>query len=412
MADPRLSYLKSIVLVGGAGAAAAAVALFLPMPVAVVVVALIVVPALLVVVGGFVVLARERNGARGAPDLFARANAACSESAILARRAGAGPLRRLIARSLLGHDLLVGDTVRVRSLADIRATLDAQGCINGMPFMPEMERYCGRTARVFRSIDKAYDYGKSKQMRRLDGCVLLCGWHCDGSAHDGCQAGCYLIFNVAWLERVPATGAADAPVPTVSVPAAAMAPAHPVDAAAVVHRCQFTSLTAATTPLSAWNVGKDLRPLVAGNFTSSAFLIALFTRLFNLVQRWRRGTTYPRMPAGTAGAGAAPPPELAAGDWIRVRSPAEIASTLNAQNKNRGLWFDLDMLKHCGQTYRVDRRVDRIIDVVSCRIITMKTPCFVLEGVCYSGEFQYFGPQHEDLYWRAVWFERQGGPRH
>ena len=35
---------------------------------------------------------------------------------------------------------------------------------------------------------------------------------CDGSAHDGCQAGCLLFWKLAWLK------AADAPADTLSIP--------------------------------------------------------------------------------------------------------------------------------------------------------------------------------------------------
>ena len=38
-----------------------------------------------------------------------------------------------------------GQLVEVRSLSEILATLDAAGTLDGMPFMPEMVRYCGQT---------------------------------------------------------------------------------------------------------------------------------------------------------------------------------------------------------------------------------------------------------------------------
>ena len=79
---------------------------------------------------------------------------------------------------------------------------------------------------------------------------------------------------------------------------------------------------------------------------------------------------------------------------------------MDYNSKNRGLWFDRDMLKHAGQAYRVRGRIEKIIDVKSGEMIAMKTPCIALEGVHYSGEFQGFGEQHDYLYWREAWLER------
>lgn len=41
-----------------------------------------------------------------------------------------------------------GQLVEVRSSAEIAAALDANGKLDGVPFMPEMARYCGNHVRV------------------------------------------------------------------------------------------------------------------------------------------------------------------------------------------------------------------------------------------------------------------------
>jgi hypothetical protein len=43
--------------------------------------------------------------------------------------------------------LRVGDWVEVRSAAEIFATLDERGCLDALPFMPEMLSYCGKSSR-------------------------------------------------------------------------------------------------------------------------------------------------------------------------------------------------------------------------------------------------------------------------
>ena len=44
--------------------------------------------------------------------------------------------------------LSVGDWVEVRSKEEILRTLDASGQLDGMPFMPEMVRFCGKRSQV------------------------------------------------------------------------------------------------------------------------------------------------------------------------------------------------------------------------------------------------------------------------
>ena len=41
-----------------------------------------------------------------------------------------------------------GDLVEIRSKEEILATLDQHGCMDGMPFMPEMLQFCGKRFRV------------------------------------------------------------------------------------------------------------------------------------------------------------------------------------------------------------------------------------------------------------------------
>ena len=41
-----------------------------------------------------------------------------------------------------------GETVQVKSASEILATLDSEGKLDGLPFMPEMLEYCGQTFTV------------------------------------------------------------------------------------------------------------------------------------------------------------------------------------------------------------------------------------------------------------------------
>ena len=141
--------------------------------------------------------------------------------------------------------------------------------------------------------------------------------------------------------------------------------------------------------------------------TLSAFCVAILTRLFNAVQVARDGVRYPGAALETGrsirSVGHSPVP----GDAVRVLAMGDIVATLNHKGRNRGLWFDRDMVKHCGRRYTVLRRVERIIDDATGQMLEMKTPCLVLAGAEASGEFLRFCAQHEYPFWREVWLSRE-----
>src|SRR5262245_52368222 len=102
-------------------------------------------------------------------------------------------------------NLMPGDWVEVRSPAEILATLDAQGCLDRLPFMPEMLAYCGKRFRVHKRADKTCDLSSEQWgLRRMTDTVFLALLRCTGEAHGGCQAGCSLFWKEAWLKRVSA----------------------------------------------------------------------------------------------------------------------------------------------------------------------------------------------------------------
>ena len=89
--------------------------------------------------------------------------------------------------------LRVGEIVEVRSEAEILATLDENGELDGLPFMPEMLTWCGQRLRVEKLALKLCDTIESTGMHRIRDAVHLEMSRCDGQAHGGCQAGCSLL---------------------------------------------------------------------------------------------------------------------------------------------------------------------------------------------------------------------------
>ena len=100
--------------------------------------------------------------------------------------------------------------------------------------------------------------------------------------------------------------------------------------------------------------------------------------------------------------------DLQPGELVRVKSKEEIISTLDGNNSNRGLSFDPEMLWYCGREARVLRRVERIVDERTGKLLRLKRPCIVLEGVTCRGDYHRCCPRADYPYWREIWLERVG----
>jgi len=97
------------------------------------------------------------------------------------------------------QNLTIGQWVEVCSKEEILRTLDQNGQLGGMPFMPEMFQFCGRRFQVYKIAHKTCD--PDFRSRRIPHAVHL-ETRCDGQAHGGCQAGCLLFWKEAWLRPV------------------------------------------------------------------------------------------------------------------------------------------------------------------------------------------------------------------
>jgi hypothetical protein len=295
----------------------------------------------------------------------------------------------------------------VRSAREIEATLDDRGCLEGLPFMPEMAPYCGTVHRVFKRIDKIIDMVEHTGLRRMSGTVTLENLRCDGRAHGSCQAGCQFLWKEDWLRRCSgyrAGGAEPAePVPgdPVSRPEA--------DAGRLsegVYRCQATELFHASSYLHSWDPRQYVSPLWSGNVTPVEFLRGISIELFNAFQRFHGGCEYPYWVGSRLEKTPAIDLGLQPGEWVRVKTKEQILQTLDWRNRNRGLWFDREMLRYCGARFCVLRRVDRLIEEKSGKLVRLKTPSVFLDGVTARGDLHRFSPQNDYILWREIWLER------
>lgn len=324
----------------------------------------------------------------------------------------------LHARRELG--LQPGEVVRVRSAQEILRTLDADGKLDGLPFMPEMVQYCGRTMSVFKRADKTCD-GKGTA-RRMTDAVHLTGVRCDGSAHGGCQAACLMYWKEAWLERV---GRSEVPVSAGSRNGTPLPMADKLARAAAttkerdqddntVYQCQATEVLAATRPLPPWE--PDQYVVDVRNWGPRKLVRNLVITAFNKVQefsrrhlpqwlRFRGGSRYPFI-AGRLGKTPKATLGLQPGDLVRVKSKEEILATLDTQNRNRGLAFDVEMLRYCGQTARVAQRIERIIDEHTGQMVTINSDCVTLEGFVCKADYHRLCTRSIFEYWREIWLEK------
>ena len=319
-----------------------------------------------------------------------------------------------------------GDWVEVRSEHEILATLDASASLDGLPFMEEMRRFEGRRFRVAARADGFCVEGTST-LRGVADAVFLEGLRCDGEAHGGCRRACLMVWKEAWLRPLgamdmlaltesdvtgsEALGESRANIEDQEVGngcSAAAAPSNfrpPVSATDGIFVCQSTELLRATVPRPRRGLRGRVRQLRAGEITSEEFIRAIgsaladraLDRILKLVRAaggLLSTSETGRYDKKKSSVGLRP------GDLVQVRGLAEIATTLDARRRNRGLEFCAGMAAHAGRTYRVKRRIDRII--LETTGAMKKVPdTVVLDGVACEG-----CPRKNEFYWREAWLTR------
>jgi hypothetical protein len=334
-----------------------------------------------------------------------------------------------------------GDWVEVRSKEEILKTLDANGALDGMPFMPEMFQFCGRRFQVYKRAHKTCDYTNSlMRTHRLARTVHL-ETRCDGQAHGGCQAGCLLYWKEAWLKPAGMTNHIDKASTRRKVGSDSTAAvcteadlrkytqAVRANSDKPLYICQATQIPFATTELHWWDVRQYVEDYLSGNVGLSRIFAGLFySAYFNLSEagigvgrpmRWlynsfswlRRGSLWPRTPGVLPKGGPTPAVtlNLQPGEWVRVKSHDAILQTVTTASLNRGMYWDAELVPYCGGTYRVLRRVEKIIDEKTGTMVEMKTPAVILDSVVCQARYsacRMLCPKSMYPYWREIWLER------
>ena len=300
-------------------------------------------------------------------------------------------------------DIHRGRLVRVRTEREIAFTLDIHGKLEGMPFMPEMARYCGQIFRVYRRTGKTCVEGHS--LRRLDSTVLLEGLRCDGAFHDGCQRNCLYFWKEAWLEPLGSDdrGEGDFNVSNSGEGLSAWA-SHLSTKTHDRYVCQSTELLGATQHLSRWNFTHFFREIRDGELSIGRFLQILMNTVVDRI-RGLLGFKSRHVVVGTKVETSRGRLDLKAGDWVEVKSTDEIRTTLDSDGRNHGLSFEPDMVDFANRRFQVEFPIQKIILEQTGQMIPLANTV-ALKGVACEGLCTKNCPRNNTLYWREIWLKR------
>jgi len=335
-----------------------------------------------------------------------------------------------------------GDWVEVLSRREILATLDKNGCVSNLPFMPEMFAYCGKRFRVYKSAHKTCDTINGAKGRKMKDAVHLEGVRCNGQSHGGCEALCLMFWKTAWLKKLNQMDAEskahwDAAQERKESELGACTEADVLAATQKrgqhddepAHICQATQLLTASEPLPWWKWSQYVEDYTSGNVRpgrmAKSFLYMAYRGLVNLgigigpLLRWiydrfqglRGGIPYPSRP-GDLAAGTRTPVaklDLQPGEWVRIKSYEAIRATCDKGNMNRGLRWDSELVPYCAGTYQVLKRVTKIVNEKTGKMEKMKNPCIILDSVFCQARYsncRLFCPRSIYSYWREIWMER------
>jgi hypothetical protein len=341
--------------------------------------------------------------------------------------------------------LRAGDWVEVRSELEILRSLDSDGRLEKLPFMPQMFEYCGHRFKVYKRAHKTCDTVNPIAGRRLANTVHL-ELRCDGKAYGGCQAACLIFWKEAWLKPIGdmtsdtkslSSGCnlekpLDKPRCTKEIVSESTSVDDPQSKDGKRYFCQATELPYFTEPLKWWDMRQYVEDYSSGNVTVQRLVSACVYATYSILGRSNRlgvgkfarwfydylqahlgGVPYPRR-RGTIPADQPTPVcalGLQPGEIVRVKSYKEILATLDVTCKNRGMGFDAELVPYCGGTYRVRTRVERFISEQTGRMMSLKTPAVILEGVWCQSRYSHcrmLCPRSIYSWWREIWLERVG----
>jgi len=323
-------------------------------------------------------------------------------------------LSRPVNTAMVPLRLKAGDLVVVRSPEEIIKTLNADGTLDSLPFMPEMIEFCGKRFTVLNrvvqsTIDSAFLTHHTESFVREfhnNDVVTLRGVRCPGQDHDACQRACAIFWKEAWLKRVDTDEYRDDLSTRARVNSKDLYSLLETKVDSRKYFCQSSEFLKATRHLSsAQRIKKCLSAVAAGNISTWGMLKRLLVWAwwkvhYKVIGEHARGTL-DKTPTEVLG--------LKPGDLVEIKPISEIVATLNKHGRNRGLHFSADQRPFCGRRYRVRNRVDNFIAEGTGEMKHFQNTVMLEDVLCDSACFAFGGCYRSDLlYWREVWLRRVG----
>jgi predicted DNA-binding antitoxin AbrB/MazE fold protein len=301
------------------------------------------------------------------------------------------------------NDLYSGDLVEVKSADRIFRTLDSDGTLDGLPFMPEMLDFCGKRFPVSRRVEKTcveaargiYDI---REFLNND-VVFLEKLRCSGTGHDGCQRICMVFWKTAWLEKVTENQpiGIEEDKPGEAGRAALKTMTEPGK-----YFCQSTELVRATRPLTR---GRRLLKCFYDVRSGDVGPMKMAKLIFIPVWRKMRGNLFDPV-EGPQKRTPLEKLDLRVGEIVQVKSVQEIAQTLDRNSRNRGLVYDRGLEKFSGRRYRVQERLDFMISEYTGEMKKPESTVILENLTCFCNNVLGGCPRQEVIYWRENWLTR------
>ena len=264
-------------------------------------------------------------------------------------------------------------------------------------------------------VERACDTIGYTGVRRLKDTVILDELRCNGAGHAGCQAQCRLYWKEAWLRPASGNSRDELTSSEAFVQLKRLAESNVQGTASTAEeptfRCQATELIRGSEPVDWWSVRSLVNELTGGNVGLWRF-VRVMSRIVveEIGRRLRLLTNHPFRPGELTEQPVAAPQlrGLRPGELVQVRTKREIGKTLAPNGKNRGLWFDREMVPYCGRKARVKGKVERFIDEGSGRLVELQSDAYILDDiVCesYRSDGRWFCPRAIYPWWRECWLQ-------
>ena len=309
-------------------------------------------------------------------------------------------------------NLKAGDVVVVRSPQEIAETLDENGTLDSLPFMPEMLEYCGKQFKVLNrvvqtTIDGAFLGGHTesyvREFRNND-VVTLQSVRCSGAPHDNCQRACAIFWKEAWLRKADDLVEVSEPDSPSFSSSERLSLHLKTTTQPGKYFCQSSEFLKATLHLSmAKRIRKCFSAMAARNIsvwgmTKRLIAWAWWRTHYKLIGESVRGSLE-KTPIGVL--------DLKPGDLVQIKSLPEIKATLNKTGRNRGLHFSADQRPFCGRQFRVRNRADNFIAEGTGEMKHFQNTVMLEDVLCDSACFAFGGCYRSDLlYWREIWLRK------